>query len=250
MSYTVRFFTILLGVLMTATLTFASATTSDNPFGDKDIAFMVQQQLAEGKILKTGALGVSVAQGVVTLRGTVAHVWARDRAVKLAMEVAGVQAVESELDIAFEESDKKLGENVAKKIRRYVFFTIYDDVNIGVEEGSVTLTGRVTWPFKATEIAERVSRVLGVQELRSEIQVLPVNTHDSRLRRVLAFRIYRDPLFVGLGNQVNPPIHIVVERGRVTLTGAVRSKVEKRKAEVIARSTFGVFSVENRLTVG
>ena len=59
---------------------------------------------------------------------------------KLAMEVAGVQAVESELDIAFQESDKKLGENVAKEIRRYVFFTIYDDVNIGVEEGIVTLT--------------------------------------------------------------------------------------------------------------
>jgi len=252
MSYTVRLLTILLGVLVTSTLTFASATTAaaENPFGDKDIAFMVQQQLAEGKIVKTGELGVSVAQGVVTLRGTVPHVWARDRAVKLAMEVAGVQAVDSELDIAFEESDKKLGENVAKEIRRYVFFTIYDDVNIGVGEGIVTLTGRVTWPFKATEIAERVSRVLGVQELRSEIQVLPVNTHDSRLRRVLAFRIYRDPLFVGLGNRVNPPIHIVVERGRVTLTGAVRSKVEKRKAEIIARSTFGVFSVENRLTVG
>ena len=109
MSYTVRFLTILLGVLMTATLTFASATTSDNPFGDKDIAFMVQQQLAGGKILKTGELGVSVAKGVVTLRGTVPHVWARDRAVKLAMEVAGVQAVDSELDIAFEESDKKTG---------------------------------------------------------------------------------------------------------------------------------------------
>ena len=146
--------------------------------------------------------------------------------------------------------NKKLGENVAKKIRGYVFFTIYDDVNIGVEEGIVNLTGRVTWPFKATEIAERVSRVLGVQELRSEIQVLPVNSHDSRLRRVLAFRIYRDPLFVGLGNRANPPIHIVVERGRVTLTGAVQSKVEKRKAEIIARSTHGVFSVENRLRIG
>jgi len=30
----------------------------------------------------------------------------------------------------------------------------------------------------------------------------------------------------------------------------VRSEVEKRKAEVIARSTFGVFSVENQLLVG
>ena len=37
------------------------------------------------------------------------------------------------------------------------------------------------------------------------------------------------------------------EGGRVTLTGAVNSNIEKVKAESIARSTFGVFSVENRL---
>jgi osmotically-inducible protein OsmY len=48
---------------------------------------------------------------------------------------------------------------------------------------------------------------------------------------------------------VNPPIHIIVEHG-VTLTGAVGSKVERQKAEMIARTTFGVFNVENRLLIG
>jgi osmotically-inducible protein OsmY len=33
------------------------------------------------------------------------------------------------------------------------------------------------------------------------------------------------------------------------LTGAVRSNVEKRQAESIVRSTFGVFQVTNRLTI-
>lgn len=47
--------------------------------------------------------------------------------------------------------------------------------------------------------------------------------------------------------QVDPPIHVVVRHGRVTLTGVVLSEVERRKAEVIARSVFGVFSVENKL---
>jgi len=46
---------------------------------------------------------------------------------------------------------------------------------------------------------------------------------------------------------VNPPIHIVVKHGRVTLTGVVISEVERRKAEQIARSIFGVLSVENKL---
>jgi hyperosmotically inducible protein len=57
-------------------------------------------------------------------------------------------------------------------------------------------------------------------------------------------------MFREYASRVNPPIHIIVERGRVALTGAERSEVEKRKAEHIARSTFGVFSVENRLQVG
>jgi len=48
---------------------------------------------------------------------------------------------------------------------------------------------------------------------------------------------------------VNPPIHLIVENGRVTLTGAVGSEVERVKAEMIARSTFGVFNVENKLRV-
>jgi osmotically-inducible protein OsmY len=38
-----------------------------------------------------------------------------------------------------------------------------------------------------------------------------------------------------------------VENGHVTLTGVVNSEVERRVAEAIARSTFGVFSVDNRL---
>ena len=95
-----------------------------------------------------------------------------------------------------------------------------------------------------------MSEVIGVRELDNAIEVLPVNSGDDRIRRALAYRLYRDPLFAPFASRPNPPVHIVVEDGRVTLTGAVRSRVERRKAESIARSTFGVFSVENRLTIG
>jgi hypothetical protein len=36
--------------------------------------------------------------------------------------------------------------------------------------------------------------------------------------------------------QVDPPIHVIVRHGRVTLTGVVISEVERRKAEVMART--------------
>jgi osmotically-inducible protein OsmY len=44
----------------------------------------------------------------------------------------------------------------------------------------------------------------------------------------------------------NPPIHIVVERGRVTLTGVVQSNVDRVLARSLA-TQFGAFSVTNQL---
>ncbi len=104
----------------------------------------------------------------------------------------------------------------------------------------MTVSGKVTMPYKAQEIVDMTSRVLGVQEVRNEIQTLPVSLHDEQLRIALARRIYGDSLFHDYAFRPDPPVHIIVENGNVTLTGAVRSEVERRKAEHLARSTFGV----------
>ena len=184
------------------------------------------------------------------LFGKVPSVWAKSEAIARAMDVDGVSAVEDNLEIAFGESDEKVAEEVAKTVRRYSFFTVYDDVNLSVNKGHVVLMGRVTMPFKSDAIVTRASKVMGVQSVTNEIAALPTSIEDQRLRSTLAYRIYGDSVFRSLAFRANPPIHIIVERGHVALTGAVQSKVEKRKAEHIARSTFGVFSVENRLRVG
>jgi hyperosmotically inducible protein len=46
-----------------------------------------------------------------------------------------------------------------------------------------------------------------------------------------------------------PPIHIVVDNGRVTLEGVVARPMEKQVAGMQASSVSGVFSVENNLRV-
>ena len=146
------------------------------------------------------------------------------------------------------DSDKALAAQVAEKIREYSFYTIFDDVEGTVDNGVVRLTGKVTMPYKASEIAERVGRVPGVREVDNKIETLPVSIFDDELRARIARQIYRDPLFWNYGLQTNPPIHVIVEHGRVTLKGAVNSEVERRMAEVIARSS-SAFSVENKLQV-
>ena len=129
---------------------------------------------------------------------------------------------------------------------RYTRFTIFDDVTTSIENGVVTLGGRVTAPFKKDDIGARVARVPGVQTVRNEIGVLPVSPFDDDLRYRIARAIYGNSSFWQYAAMADPPIHIVVEHGRVTLTGVVNSNVERMLARSLA-TTFGAFSVRNEL---
>jgi len=76
--------------------------------------------------------------------------------------------------------------------------------------------------------------------------VLPVSSWDDELRFRIARAIYGNSSFWTYGAMANPPIHIVVENGRVTLEGVVNSNVDRMIARSIA-SSFGAFSVTNNL---
>ena len=143
-------------------------------------------------------------------------------------------------------TDADLADRVASAVRGYVNFGIFDDVSIEVENRTVTLTGRVTMPFKKNEIEAKVKQVDGIRQLSSRIEVLPVSIYDSELRQRLALAIYGNPAFRHYASMVTPPIHIVVENGKVTLTGFVFSNVEKVLAASLAQIP-GVMSVKNEL---
>lgn len=193
---------------------------------------------------------VLVEDAVVTLRGKPRNAYSKMKAIESALEVEGVEAVEADLEVPEPESTEDFTKDLVNKVLNYPHYTVFDDVTFMLEdEGAVTLGGYVTMPFKKTELEERVGKVRGVRELKSEIRVLPVSPSDERLRQILFERIYGSEMFLGYAQRKNPPIHIIVERGNVTLTGAVRSNAEKRQAESITRSTFGVLQVTNRLAV-
>jgi hyperosmotically inducible periplasmic protein len=223
-----------------------AASKATVPMTDAQLQSVVQQKVAE---LGREASGVTVQakDGVVTLSGTVPSVWWKHAAMDHARKAGDAKSVVSDLSIATAESDDAIANLVAKELRRYVFYTVYDDVNGRVREGVVTLTGEVTAPYKASDMADLAARVHGVSEVVNEIKTLPVSLFDDQLRVKIARAIYRDQLFWNYAIQVNPPIHVVVENGHVKLTGVVNSEVERRKAEVIARTTFGSFSVVNEL---
>src|SRR5471032_1917692 len=142
--------------------------------------------------------------------------------------------------------DFQLARDVAKSVERYTQFTIFDDVSANVKDGVVTLSGKVTMPFKRDDIEKRIAKVDGVRSVDDQISVLPVSQFDDELRYRIARSIYNNSNFWNYAIMPNPPIHIVVEHGRVTLTGVVQSNVERMLARSLA-TQFGALSVTNAL---
>ena len=215
--------------------------------GDQQLKTRVEQRLSERRV--RGVTVPAVREGTITLAGPVASAGAKQDLIADILKVDGVKEIVSELTIAKPESDQKLAERVAEQMRRSTYFTVFDEVQIGVDNGVVTLTGYVTQPIKSDDLARRASHVDGVREFVNHLEVLPASLADDRLRSIIANTLYRDPAFSNYASQAIPPVHIIVRNSSVLLTGVVNSEVERRQAENIVRHIPGIIGVQNALRV-
>ncbi|MFB3829011.1 MAG: BON domain-containing protein [Bryobacteraceae bacterium] len=131
-------------------------------------------------------------------------------------------------------SDADLAAKVAHEIRMYPQYGIWDNVNLEVRDGHVALTGEVNQPYKKADLGRIAERVEGVAGVSNELKVLPLSTFDDRLRWQVARAIYGNPVLSRYGLQAIPPIHIIVENGKVTLEGVVSSEMDKNVAGLSA----------------
>jgi osmotically-inducible protein OsmY len=142
--------------------------------------------------------------------------------------------------------DVRLAEDIGRSITSYTRLTIFDDINATVENGMVVLSGKVTMPYKKTDMEKRIAKVDGVRGVRNDIGVLPVSQFDDQLRYRVSRAIYGNPSFWNYAAMANPPIHIIVDGGHVTLAGVVNSNVERMLARSLATG-LGELSVTNAL---
>lgn len=163
-----------------------------------------------------------------------------------AVVLAAALAVPAGAQVPEDRKADEVFKDISNAVLRYPQFTIFDDVSAAVTGGVVTLEGRVTMPFKKQDIERRIAKVAGVTRVDNKIGVLPVSPFDDDLRYAVARAIYGSSAFWHYASMVNPPIHIIVENGRVRLTGVVASEVERMLARSLATS-FNAFSVTSDL---
>ena len=191
---------------------------------------------------------VSVDGSEATLTGRVETFWDKDRAIKRALDVDGIETIVSELELPEPETDNDIAEEVGKIVQRYPHYTIWDFISGRVKDGAVSLGGWVTPDRdKAGDLFERVAKIKGVQDVQSDIVTLSPSQGDTRLRRSIIRQLARNTHFERLVMMTNPPFHIVINNGVVLLVGYVQGQIELIEIQRIVGQTQGVLRVENRL---
>ena len=214
---------------------------------DAKIQRKIEQRLAKSGLDSSADVKVTVKDGAARLEGAVMGYEASYKAERAARREA--TAVDNRLAVgALSRPDAELRKDVETAILRYPYYGVFDSIEVGVQDGVVALRGSVLQPWRKDDLEARVAEVAGIKAMDSEIRVQGVSFNDERLRRQLLREIYGNENFVQYSNWPNPPIRIVVDNGRVTLTGYVRSSVEQVMLGHIARSTLA-FGVENKVQV-
>jgi hyperosmotically inducible protein len=117
-------------------------------------------------------------------------------------------------------------------------------------DGTITLMGQVVRPVLKDDAERSVKKLEAATRVINNIEVLPLSPMDSQLRLALYRQIYsfETPLF-RYATWASPPIHIIVDNGRVALKGIVANQGDSQLAYMAARQVPGVFDVKNELQI-
>jgi hyperosmotically inducible periplasmic protein len=145
--------------------------------------------------------------------------------------------------------EQRIAKEVRHEIAMLPYYSLFDDLRFRVNGANVTLLGDVTNPTLKSDAEGAVKHIEGVEHVTNNINVLPPSPMDDQIRREVARRIAN---YGGLSRyfwEASPSIHIIVQNGRVRLTGVVDNQGDRTQAEIQAKSVPNVFGVTDDLQV-
>ena len=144
-------------------------------------------------------------------------------------------------------------DRIAREVRHELvmlpYYGVFDNLAFKVDGGTVTLLGEVTRPTLKSDAENVTKKVEGVERVVNDIKVLPLSPADDRIRLAEYRTIYSQANLQRYALQAIPPIHIIVDNGKVTLVGTVSNEGDKNIAGIQANGVPGVFAVTNDLRV-
>jgi osmotically-inducible protein OsmY len=213
---------------------------------DSDLQRAVQAELGWDPGITAAHIGVTAADGVITLSGHVDSFAQKHAAEAAAHRVKGVNAVAEALEVRLPFEHRKGDDDIAAAASNRLAWDVTvptKAVVVTVENGFVRLTGEVGWHYQKEAAEHDVRHLVGVVGVANNITIKPPHVNTAKISDDITHALHRswfaDP----------ETVFVDADGGNIRLTGTVRSWHDRQAAAEAAWAAPGASSVENDLVV-
>lgn len=213
---------------------------------DTDITADVLAELAWDPAVTVADLDVNSSHGHVTLSGTTATYSSRDAAEDAAYRVRGVRKVSNNITVHPDAFGMRTDGDIAADVRSALDLDTdvpLDRITVEVDDGVVTLKGRLDYYYQREAAEDDVAAIAGVIGIANLIEVeSPQGMEDDISDRI-------ESAFARNAELADDNVLVTVDGSTATLSGTVRTWSEYDEAEDTAWRAPGITDVVNDIEV-
>ena len=190
-------------------------------------------------------IGVAVDNGVVTLTGHVSTFAQKAAAENATLSVKGVKGVAQEIEVRPFGANVTADDEIAKRALHTIRWnTVVPDgaVQVKVQDGWITLTGKVDWQYQRSAAFAAIRYLDGVLGVYNNIEVKP-HASVPDVKKRIEDALKRNAEVEAKG------IDVTVSGGKVTLDGKVHTWAERSATVRAAWAAPGVHMVDDRIMI-
>lgn len=212
---------------------------------DAQIQSEVQNELRLAPMVNATHIGVEVRQGVVTLTGHVDSYAEKWHAEQAAQRISSVKALAVEMQVMFRGTPTVTDSEIAHAVKNVLDWNVFipaNAVKVMVENGWVTLGGKVPADYQRRIAESSIRYLTGVRGVSNQLMLKPTVTGSvlkTDIEAVLQRRASKEAKGIGID----------IHEHEVTLTGTVNSLAEREVVSRAVRDAPGVWIVRNNIEV-